>query len=71
MRRRLKEITGDATVIIVAQRISSIINADQIIVLEKGEIVDRGTHDELLKSSDIYQAIAKSQIKEEEGDLDA
>ena len=72
VRRRLKEITGDATVIIVAQRISSIRNADQIIVLEKGEIVGRGTHEELLQSSEIYQAIAISQLKEEqEGEVDA
>lgn len=72
VRRRLTEITGDATVIIVAQRISSIRNADQIVVLEEGEIKGRGTHDELMQTNDIYQAIAKSQLKEEqEGDLDA
>lgn len=70
VRRRLKEITGEATVIIVAQRIASIQNADQIIVLEEGKIQGRGTHDELMATNTIYQEIAKSQIKEEkEGDL--
>ena len=71
VRRRLQEITGDATVIIVAQRISSIRNADQIIVLEEGEIKGRGTHEELMENSEIYQAIANSQSKEEEGDVHA
>ncbi len=66
VRRRLKEITGDATVIIVAQRVSSIQNADQIFVLEEGKIIDHGTHDELMNHSKIYQEIAQSQIKEEE-----
>lgn len=71
VRRRLKEITGDATVIIVAQRVASIVNADQIFVLEEGEIKDRGTHEELMASSTIYQEIAKSQLKEEqEGNFD-
>lgn len=69
VRRRLSEITGDATVVIVAQRISSIRNADQIIVLEEGEIKGRGTHDELMATNDIYQAIASSQLKEEQEDL--
>nr|WP_305853362.1 ABC transporter ATP-binding protein [Amphibacillus sp. MSJ-3] len=68
VRRRLKEVTGDSTVIIVAQRISSIRNADQIIVLEEGKIVGRGTHDKLMKTNAIYQAIAKSQLKEEQED---
>lgn len=66
VRRRLKEVTGESTVIIVAQRISSIRNADQIIVLEEGKIKGRGTHDELMKNNSIYQAIAKSQLKEEQ-----
>lgn len=66
VRRRLKEVTGDSTVIIVAQRISSIRNADQIIVLEEGKIRARGTHDQLMESNAIYQAIAKSQLKEEQ-----
>ncbi len=70
VRRRLKEITGDATVIIVAQRIASIQNADQIFVLEEGKIADRGTHEELLQTSQIYQEIAQSQLKEEQEDID-
>lgn len=70
VRRRLQEITGDSTVIIVAQRISSIRNADQIIVLDEGEIRGRGTHDELMENNAIYQAIASSQLKEEQEDLD-
>ena len=70
VRRRLKEVTGEATVIIVAQRISSIRNADQIIVLEEGKIQGRGTHDELIETNTIYQAIAKSQLKEEQEDFD-
>lgn len=69
VRRRLKEITQNATVIIVAQRISSIINADQIIVLEEGKIQARGTHEELMETSKIYQEIAKSQLKEEQEDV--
>lgn len=66
LRRRLKEVTHDATVLIVAQRVTSIMNADQIIVLDKGKIVGRGTHEELMASNEIYQEIAYSQIKEEE-----
>lgn len=66
LRRRLKEVTYDATVLIVAQRVTSIMNADQIIVLDKGKIVGRGTHEELMASNEIYQEIAHSQIKEEE-----
>lgn len=63
LRRRLKEITTEATTVIVAQRVSSIINADQIIVLDKGEIVGQGTHEELLETNAIYRSIAESQIK--------
>lgn len=66
VRRRLKGITEDATVIIVAQRVSSIKNADQIIVLEEGKIRGRGTHEELLETNLIYQEIAQSQLNEEE-----
>lgn len=64
VRKRLKEVTANSTVIIVAQRIGTIMNADQIIVLDKGEIVGRGTHQELLESNDIYREIAASQFKE-------
>ncbi|MGT2924053.1 ABC transporter ATP-binding protein [Streptococcus caviae] len=62
LRARLKEITGQATVLIVAQRVGTIMDADQIIVLDEGEIVGRGTHDELMKSNEIYREIANSQI---------
>lgn len=75
LRRRLREITTNATVVVVAQRISSIMNADQIFVLEEGKINGSGTHEELLLTNRIYREIAKSQMKdltlaEEEG-LDA
>ena len=63
LRRRLKEITTEATTVIVAQRVSSIMSADQIIVLDKGEMVGQGTHEELLEHNDIYREIAESQIK--------
>ncbi len=62
LRKALRENVGDATVIIVAQRISTIMHADQILVLEDGKIVDRGTHEELMKNSEIYQQIAESQL---------
>ena len=62
LRRRLKEVTRDATVLIVAQRVGTIMDADQIIVLDKGEIVGRGTHEELMKANDIYREIAQSQL---------
>ena len=63
LRRRLKEVTQDATVLIVAQRVGTIMDADQIIVLDKGEIVGRGRHDELMETNDIYREIAESQLK--------
>lgn len=62
LRRRLKEVTQDSTVLIVAQRVGTIMDADQIIVLDKGEIVGRGTHEELMKANDIYREIAQSQL---------
>lgn len=62
LRRRLKEVTEDATVLIVAQRVGTIMDADQIIVLDEGEIVGRGTHEELMLSNDIYREIANSQL---------
>ena len=62
LRKRLKEVTGDATVLIVAQRVGTIMDADQIIVLDHGEIVGRGTHEELLESNEIYSEIAHSQL---------
>ncbi|MCQ4615194.1 ABC transporter ATP-binding protein [Corynebacterium pseudogenitalium] len=61
LRKALAEHVADATVIVVAQRVSSIQNADQILVLDAGRIVSRGTHDELLQSSPTYQEIVRSQ----------
>ena len=62
LRKRLKEVTGDATVLIVAQRVGTIMDADQIIVLDHGEIVGRGTHEELIATNEIYSEIARSQL---------
>ncbi len=66
LRRALAEKTGDATVIIVAQRISTILHADQIIVLDDGKIAGMGTHGELLQNCEAYREIAKSQLSEAE-----
>ncbi len=66
LRRALREKTGDATVIIVAQRISTILHADQIIVLDEGRIAGMGTHGELLRDCEAYREIAKSQLSEAE-----
>lgn len=60
-----KEIKGK-TIIIVAQRISTIMNAEQIIVLEEGKMVGKGTHEELMKTCETYKQIAISQLSEEE-----
>ncbi len=62
MRSRLKEVTENATVLIVAQRVGTIMDADQIIVLNEGEIVGRGTHNELMENNEIYREIANSQL---------
>ena len=64
----LKKYTKDATNLIVAQRIGTIINADKIIVLDKGKCVGIGTHKELLKSCEVYKEIALSQLSKEELD---
>ena len=66
LRRALKEHTKDATTIIVAQRISTILGADQIIVLDDGHMAGIGTHKELMASCEVYQQIARSQLSEEE-----
>ncbi len=66
LRRALKEKTADATVLIVAQRISTILHADQILVLEDGKIVGIGTHEELLAGCESYREIAGSQLSESE-----
>jgi ATP-binding cassette subfamily B protein len=62
----LKRETAETTKLIVAQRIGTIIDADQIIVLDKGKVVGRGTHDELMASNEVYQEIAYSQLSKEE-----
>ena len=66
LRKELKKYTKDATSMIVAQRIGTIINSDKIVVLDKGECVGIGTHKELLKSCDVYKEIALSQVTKEE-----
>lgn len=66
LRKTLKEELTDRTIIIVAQRISTIMNAEQILVLDEGRIVGKGTHKELLKSCDVYYQIASSQLSKEE-----
>ncbi|MDD3413939.1 MAG: ABC transporter ATP-binding protein [Lachnospiraceae bacterium] len=66
LRKALKQEISDATVIIVAQRISTIMQADQIIVLEEGRIVGKGTHEELLNSCEAYMEIARTQLSETE-----
>lgn len=66
LRKELKRHAKDATVLIVAQRISTIMNADNIIVLNEGEVVGAGTHKELLQNCSIYKEIALSQLREEE-----
>ena len=66
LRKALKSETGNSTVLIVAQRISTILNAEQIIVLDEGKIVGKGTHKELLKNCEVYKQIALSQLSKEE-----
>ena len=66
LRRALSTYTKDAIVLLVAQRVSTIMNAEQIIVLHEGRIVGRGTHGELLKTCPEYREIAESQLSEEE-----
>jgi ATP-binding cassette subfamily B multidrug efflux pump len=66
LRRALKEKTGASTVLVVTQRVSTILNAEQIIVLEEGKIVGKGTHRELMETCDTYKEIALSQLNLEE-----
>ncbi len=66
LRKALNKHLQDATCLIVAQRIGTIKHADKIIVLEEGEMVGMGTHDELLKSCEVYKEIALSQLSKEE-----
>lgn len=66
LRRALKERTGDSTVIVVTQRVATIKNADQIVVLDNGQVVGKGKHHELLESCETYREIAFSQLSKEE-----
>jgi ATP-binding cassette subfamily B multidrug efflux pump len=66
LRKTLKQKTGDSTVLIVTQRVATVMNADQIIVLEKGHVVGKGKHQELMETCEPYQEIARSQLSEEE-----
>ena len=66
LRHKLKENNPDATAIIVAQRVGSIMDSDQIIVLENGQIAGIGQHKDLLKNCEVYKEIAYSQLTEEE-----
>jgi ATP-binding cassette subfamily B protein len=66
LRKEIKRKTGDSTVLIVTQRVATVMNADQIIVLDEGRVVGKGTHRELLKTCQTYQEIASSQLSEEE-----
>ena len=66
LRAALRPVTTDATVVIVAQRVSTIVDADQILVLEDGEVVGRGRHAELLETCETYQEIVRSQLTAEE-----
>ena len=65
LRQNLKESIGDVTMIIVAQRISSILNADRILVIDDGRIIGNGTHKELLESCSLYREIAEIQLGKE------
>ncbi len=66
LRRELKQKTGDSTVLIVTQRVATVKNADQIIVLDEGRVVGKGSHLELMKTCETYQEIASSQLSKEE-----
>jgi ATP-binding cassette subfamily B protein len=66
LRKALKETTGASTLLVITQRISTIMNSEQIIVLDEGRIVGKGTHRELLKSCDVYHGIANAQLSPEE-----
>ena len=66
LRKALKKETGDSTVLIVAQRVSTVKDADRIIVLDDGNVMGIGTHEELLRMNATYQEIVKSQLSEEE-----
>ncbi len=71
LRKALSEKMKESTMIIVAQRVSTIIYADQILVMDDGRIVGKGTHRELMKNCEVYQQIARSQMSEKELDIDS
>lgn len=71
LRSELKKVTKDKTILIIAQRISTIINADEIIVLDEGNVVGKGTHDELMNNCQVYREIALSQLSKEELDYES
>ena len=66
LRGSIKEKLSDKTIIVVAQRINTIMDADEILVIENGKIAGRGRHKDLLRTCDVYYEIAKSQMTEEE-----
>ena len=66
LREALKPVTRESTVLIVAQRVSTVMNADRILVLDEGKIVGLGTHKELMKDCEVYREIVASQLREEE-----
>ncbi len=66
LRKALRQETGNATVLIVTQRISTVMRSEQIVVLDKGEIVGIGTHDDLMETCEVYREIAQSQLSKEE-----
>lgn len=70
LRKALSENVKDSTVIIVAQRISTILHAEQILVLDDGKVVGKGAHEQLLKNCDVYREIAKSQLSAKELGMD-
>ena len=70
LRKALKDYTKNATILIVAQRIGTIMNADKIVVLDEGKIVGIGKHKELLQKCDVYRQIALSQLTKEELDAE-
>jgi ATP-binding cassette subfamily B protein len=66
LRKALREHTGKSTLLIVTQRIATVKNAEQIIVLDEGHVVGKGTHQELMKDCEVYRGIALSQLSKEE-----
>ena len=69
IRKAIQEKLADQGVLVVAQRVATVREADEILVLERGEILDRGSHEELAQSSEIYKEILASQLKSQEGEI--